>query len=326
MWQSVKRVIRDNNSFLLSSHIFPDGDAVCSQLAMAHILRKLGKKALIVNEHPTPTIYEVLDPRGTMKVYSDGLRRRIERCDVALVLDVGSLERCGRVGAAIAESGMKAVCIDHHKTNTGFAAVNVVVKTAASTGELVHSLAKSFGIPMTPKLATVLFIAIATDTGWFRFPNTSAHVLRVSAELVGAGAKPDRIYQAVNETMEWPRLELMKLVLDTLGRECGGRIATLCITEEMLREAGARHEDAEDFVDIPRALRGVQLIMLFRETSKGIKVSLRSKDGPPVEQIARKHGGGGHAKAAGAILKCSLSRAKKLILADARRLLQCGDL
>jgi len=326
MWQKVKAVIRDNQSFLLSSHIFPDGDAIASELAMAHVLRAAGKKVLIVNEHPTPVIYHFLDPRGAIKVYTDKLRKRAAKCDAAIVLDVGSLERCGRVGAVIAETGMRAVCIDHHKTNTGFANVNVVEKSAAATGELVYSLAKSMETPITRKLAAILFTAVSTDTGWFRFPNTSAHTLRVAAGLVEKGANPDKIYQAVNETMEWQRLELMKLVLDTLDRACDGRIATLCITEEMLRETGAKHEDAEDFVDIPRALRGVEMIILFRETDKGIKVSLRSKSGPAVEQIAKKHGGGGHAKAAGTIIRASMSQAKKLILADAKRLVEHGSL
>ena len=326
MWQKVKAVIRDNESFLISSHIFPDGDAIASELAMAHVLRAAGKKVLIVNEHPTPAIFHFLDPRGTIKVYSAKIRKRAEKCDVAIVLDVGSLERCGRVGAVIAETGMRAVCIDHHKTNSGFANVNVVERSAAATGELVYSLARSMKTPITPKLAAILFTAVSTDTGWFRFPNTSAHTLRVAAGLVDKGANPDKLYQAIHETMEWRRLELMKLVLDTLDRECDGRIATLCITEAMLRAAGAKHEDAEDFVDIPRSLRGVQLIILFREIDKGIKVSLRSKDGPPVEQIAKKHGGGGHAKAAGTIIKASMSQAKKLILADAKRLIKRGSL
>ena len=325
MWQKVKAVIRENNSFLIASHVFPDGDAVASQLALAQVLRKLGKKVLIVDEHPTPKIYHFLDPRGTIKMYSEKLRRRIEKCDAAFVLDVGSLERLGRVGAVIARTKMKTVCIDHHKTNTRFANVNVADRASASTGELIYSLAKSLRTPITPNLATIVFVAAATDTGWFRFPNTSARTLRVAGDLVEKGARPDRIYRAVNETMEWPRLELMRLVLDTLGRECDGKIATLCITEEMLRETGAKHEDAEDFVDIPRVLRGVKLIILFRETDKGIKVSLRSKDGPPVEQIARKHGGGGHAKAAGTIIKAPMGRVKKLILADAKRLIQRSE-
>jgi len=322
MWQKVKSVIRRNGSFLLTTHVFPDGDAIGPQLALAQVLRKMGKKVLCVNEHPTPRIYRFLDPAGTVKTYSEELRARIEKCDVAFVLDVGTLERLGKVGDAIQRAGMKAVCIDHHKTNSHFADVNVVDRHVAATGELVHGLVKSLGVPVTPKVAAALFVAVATDTGWFRFSNTKARTLRVAADLIDRGANPDRLYRAVHETVEWPRMELMRLVLKTLRSEANGRIAHLCITKEMLNETGATHEDAEDFVDIPRVLGSVQLIILFRGIEGGVKVSLRSKDGPAVDELARKHGGGGHAKAAGIVIKDSLKNVMNLVLTDARNLLR----
>lgn len=324
MWQKVKSVIRQNQSFLLTTHVFPDGDAIGPQRALAQVLRRMGKRVLCVNEHPTPKIYRFLDPAGTIKTYNEKLRARIEKCDVAFVLDVGTLERLGEVGDVVRCAGMKAVCIDHHKTNSHFADVNVVDKSVAATGELIYGLVKSLRVPITPKVAAALFVAVATDTGWFRFSNTKARTLRVAADLVDKGANPDRLYRAVHETVEWPRMELMRLVLKTLGSEANGRIAHLCITEEMLHETGATHEDAEDFVDIPRALGSVQLIILFREIKGGIKVSLRSKDGPAVDELARKHGGGGHAKAAGIVIKDSLKNAMHTVLTDAKKLILSG--
>ncbi len=321
MWQKVKSVIRRGRSFLITTHVFPDGDAVGSQLALGLMLRKLGKKTLLVAEHPLPKVYRFLDPAGSAKVYSQQFDSRIEKCDAAFSVDVSTFERLGRIGPVLRRANINTVCIDHPKSTTRFAEVNVVDKSAASSAELIYSLAKSLRVNVTPRLAKLLFVATATDTGWFRFANTTPRALRVAAELVQKGARPNRAYQAVYETLEWQRMALMERALGTLRSDCNGRIAHLCLTRRMLRETGAKHEDAEDFVNIPRALRGVQLIILFREVEGGIKVSLRSKGGPSVEKLARKHGGGGHANAAGAIIKGPLNKVMKTVLADARRLL-----
>ncbi len=321
-WRKVKKVIGANRSFLLATHIFPDGDAVGSELALAGVLRKLGKKVLIVNEHAVPKACRFLDPRDAAKVYAPCLDRRIGACDAAFVVDVGSLERLGRVGAAVERSGMPTVCIDHHKTNDRFATVNVVDTSVASTGELIHNLADALGVSITPTVATCLFAATATDTGWFRFANTTPRALRLAAELVELGARPDRVYEAVHETLRWERMELMKRVLGTLRSECDGRIAHFCATRRMLRAARASEEDTDGLVDLPRVLHGVQLIMFFRESDGKIKVNLRSKRGPPVDQLARKYGGGGHARAAGIVMQGPLAAAMRGILADARQLFE----
>lgn len=322
MWNRVKSLIRRRKSFLVTTHVFPDGDAVGSQLALAQALRKLGKRVLVVNEHPVPKIYRFLDPRGTAKAYAEELRPRIGKCDVAFVVDAGSLERVGRVGQALRSARVPTVCIDHHKTNSRFADFNIVDSSASSTGVLIYDLVKSLRVPITARLATCLFVAVATDTGWFKYPNTTPHTLRVAAELTEAGARTDKIYGAVHETLEWQRMALMKCVLETLRSECNGQIAYFYATEKMLRETGATHEDTEGFTDIPRVLRGVKLIFFFREAEGKIKVSIRSKDGPSVDKLARKHGGGGHARAAGIAMKGPLKRAIRTILADARQLVK----
>jgi len=218
------------------------------------------------------------------------------------------------------QAGPCTVCIDHHKTNSKFADLNVVDPHASSTGELIHSLANALRVEIRPNVARALFVAIATDTGWFRFSNTTPRVLRIAAELVEDGAKPDALYEAVYETLEWPRMALMKRVLETLQSDCGGRIAHLHMTEQMLREAGADQEDTEGFIDLPRVLRGVQMIFFFREVGNVIKVSIRSKSGPPVDELAAKFGGGGHARAAGIRTTGSLPKVMKDVLGEAHKL------
>jgi bifunctional oligoribonuclease and PAP phosphatase NrnA len=321
MWEPLTAFIREHNSFLITTHVFPDGDAVGSALSLARMLRRLGKKALVVIDHPVPKVFRFLDTQKTIKVYDPSWSKRMVACDAAVVVDVGTLDRLGQVGREIRRASMKTACIDHHRTNSHFADVNVVDTHASSTGEMIHTLACELDIKLTPAIADGLFVAVATDTGWFRFPNTTPHTHRLAAELMEHGAKPDRIYRQVYETVEWPRLTLMKHVLDTLSSASDGQIAYFYATEAMMSEAGATHEDAEGFTDIPRVLRGVKLIIFFREADGQIKVSLRSKDGPSVEKLARKYGGGGHAKAAGISMKGPLKTTMNTILGEAKRLL-----
>ncbi len=321
-WESTKAIIRVNRAFVVATHIFPDGDALGAELALAQILRKLGKKVLVVNDHPVPKAYRFLDPRGSAKVYTPRMARRIATCDSAFVVDVGSLERLGHVGEEINRSGMPTVCIDHHKTNDRFADVNIIDTSVASTGELIHDLAKTLRIPLTPTVATCLFVATATDTGWFRFANTTPRALRLAAELIEQGACPERVYEAIYETLGWQRMALMKRVLGTLRSECDGQIAYFYATKRMLRATRTNEEDTEGLVDLPRVLRGVRLIIFFRESDGKIKVNLRSKRGPAVDQLARKYGGGGHARAAGIAMKGTLAAAMRAILGDARQLFE----
>ncbi len=320
MWHNVARLIRQNRSFLITTHVFPDGDAVGSELALAEMLKTLGKKVLIVNQDPIPGIYRFLDPRKTARTYSARLRPAIARCDVAFIVDVSTRERVGTMADAIRDAGIPSVCIDHHETNSRFAGLNVVGKGVASTGEMICGLARALRVPLTARLARCLFVAVATDTGWFRFSNTNPDVLRIAAELVKAGAKPDALYEAVYETLEWRRMALMERVLGTLRSECGGRIAHMHLTRQMLCETGANQEDTEGFIDLPRVLRGVQMILFFREVGGKVKVSLRSKGGPPVHALAAKYGGGGHARAAGIRTDGPLEKVIRSVLADACRL------
>lgn len=322
MWSEVETFIDEHGSFLLTTHIFPDGDAVGSELALGRALRKLGKRVLLVNEHPVPKIYEFLDPRGSVKTYREELDARIARCTAAFVLDVGSLERLGRVGPVIERAGLPAACIDHHQTNARFAEVNVVEPDAASTGELIYDLVGRLGVPITRSIATALFTAEATDTGWFRFPNTTPRVLRIAAELIERGVSPERTYAAIHETVRWERMELIKRVLGTLESAADGRIAYFYLTRRMLEETGASEEDAEDLTELPRVLHTVKLILFFRETRGKIKVSLRSKDGPSVDGLARRYGGGGHRRAAGILIDGPLRKVMNTILDEAKALLR----
>lgn len=321
MWANVKKVIKRSETFVITTHVYPDGDAVGSALALAQILRDLGKKVLVVNHHSVPQMYKFLDPNGQMKAWDDSYAKRVKNRDVIFVVDVSTFERMGDVGPAIKESRATTICIDHHKTNDRFAKINIIADRSASTGELIYSLAKSLGVTISSRIADLLFTAVATDTGWFRFSNTSSSVFKTAAELTTKGVRPDKLYESTYENMPWQRMALLERVLSTLHSACDGKIACMYATKKMFVETGATNEDTEGFIDHPRSLRDVKVIIFFREVDDTVKVSMRAKsDGPHVDEIAKQFGGGGHRRAAGIVLKCSLGQAEKRVLKAASTL------
>lgn len=321
MWSKVKNVIRRSDTFVVTTHVYPDGDAVGSALALAQILRDLGKKVLVVNHHPVPPMYKFLDPNNKVKTWNAAFVRRVKKSDVIFVVDVSTFNRMGDVGPAIKESRATTICIDHHKTNDRFADINIIDDRSASTGELIYSLGKSLGVTISRRIADALFTAVATDTGWFRFSNTSSGVFKSAAELAVKGAKPDKLYEAIYENMDWPRMALLEQILSTLHAECGGKVACMYATKKMFEETGATNEDTEGFIDFPRSLRDVKVIIFLREIDGKVKVSMRSKrGGPSVDKIAKEFGGGGHRRAAGIVFRCPLELAEKKVLKAASTL------
>jgi phosphoesterase RecJ-like protein len=277
----------------------------------------------MANQDPVPRIYGFLDPECRVRAYrSERDDAELAACDAAIVVDVATLERTGRVGEALKRLGTPLACIDHHVTNGGFAGVNILVPEAASTASLVLDLIRALGGKPSARVAEALYVGLATDTGWFRFANATPQAFRDAAELVAAGAQPTRLYELVYENLTWPRTHLLARTLSTLKSDAHGRIAYATVTRAMFEETGASDEEVEGFVDKLRELGGVEIIVMFRETPQGgTRVSLRAKHDLDVGSLAARFGGGGHRRAAGINLDASLAAAIPLILAAARGLL-----
>jgi len=292
-------------------------------LALGLLLEELGKEALLVLDDPVPRIYCFLDPAGRIRRYDPARDdAALAACDAAVVLDVGSLDRVGKVGAALARRRLHTVCIDHHDTNGGFADVNVVVRGAPSTCSLLLDLVRALGRTPSPAMAAALLTGLSTDTGWFRFPNTSPAALRDAAALREAGADPARIFARVYEDFSAARMRLLGRAMAGLREEADGRLVYFVVTRAMFAETGAEDSEVEGFVDNFRKIGGVELIVFFREQPDGrTRVSLRAKGGLDVASLAEQLGGGGHRAAAGAVLAEPLDAAMPRVLAAARRLL-----
>ena len=323
MWEEAIKFINAHSSFVVTTHVHPDGDALGSQLALGLFLERKGKRAVMLNDDPVPQVYAFLNQDSRIGQYDPvGGDALLADCQAAIVADGGALERVGKVGEAIAKRGLPTLCIDHHWTNGGFATLNVIVPTAPSSASLVLDLMKAMGEQPTPREAEALYVGLATDTGWFRFPNVTADAFRQAADLVEFGAEPARIYEMVYENLSWPRTRLLAKAMATLESDADGRIAYFKVTRDMLRQTGATAADVEGFVDKMRELAGVEVIMMFREQDDGTtRVSLRAKHDADVGSLAVRFGGGGHRRAAGITLHEPLDSAIPKILAAARQTL-----
>lgn len=297
--EALLSLIRQGNRFLLTSHLSPDGDAVGSELGLARILRKLGKGAVVWNRDATPAIYAPLPGASRIHSGDEPPAGFPEAFNAVLVLECPSLDRTG-LEEPLAASGLPLVNVDHHLGNQQYGQVNWVDTAAPALGEMIHRLAQTLKLDLDEETATCLFLTLVTDTGGFRFANATPDAFEAAAMLVREGARPETVSQWLHESRPEASLRLLGAMLHTLELHEGGRIATASLTEEMFARCGASPADTEGLVDHPRSIAGVQAVALFRQVGGDRwKVSLRSRGDVDVEQLARRHGGGGHKNAAG---------------------------
>jgi bifunctional oligoribonuclease and PAP phosphatase NrnA len=295
--ESLLSLIRQGNRFLLTSHLSPDGDAIGSELGLARILRQLGKGAVVWNCDATPPIYAPLPGAGRIHSGEEPPAGFPDAFSAVIVLECPSLDRTG-LDAHLA--GLPLVNVDHHLGNQHYGQVNWVDTAAPAVGEMVHRIAQALKLGLDEETATCLFLTLVTDTGGFRFANATADAFEAAATLVREGARPETVSQWLHESRPEASLRLLGAMLHTLELHEGGRIATAALTEEMFARCGAAPGDTEGLVDHPRSIAGVQAVALFRQIGADrYKVSLRSRGDVDVEQLARRHGGGGHKNAAG---------------------------
>ncbi len=302
--------IRDgaNRRFLVASHINPEGDALGSTLALSAALRALGKEALAYNKDGVPEYFRFLP--GCEDI-STGLPE--ETGDFILVLvDCSKPFRAALEGVRFA----KTVVIDHHEldpSRPGESAPDIlwVESSSPAAGLMVYDLIKAMAVTVDRAAATNLFTAIATDTGSFKYSNTTPEALEAAAALVRAGADPGRISQNVYETWTGKRMNLLCLALRSLEIRDGA--AVMSVSAEMFRATGTTVEDVDNFTSFPRMLRDAQVAALISELDDGlIRASLRSKGAIDVRSIAQKFGGGGHRNAAGFRISASAIDLKDL--------------
>ncbi len=313
---AVLELLAGARSVVITTHANADGDGAGSEVALAAFLRARGVEAWIVNPTPFPESYAFLLPDPAWAIFAKDrvAARRCREADLAVVLDTAEVPRIGRVKGLIRE--LPKVVIDHHPP--GKRPIEGVVfrdTTACATGALVFALIARAGGPWSEAIARALYIAVLTDTGGFRFTNTNPACLRVAARLVELGAAPEELYRAAYGRFRPRRFELLREALATLTVHESGRIAWMTVPKEAYDRLEATVDDLEGFVDVPREVAGVEVAVLFRTTADGrIKVSLRSLAPVDVNVIAVEMGGGGHVRAAAAVVRGPLDEAVERVV------------
>jgi phosphoesterase RecJ-like protein len=293
--QKVVESINQRRSFLIATHVNPDGDAIGSLLALTSMLHRLGKEAHPYCQDPAPAAQTFLP--GARSIRNGGAQP--SQYEAAVLVDCGDLHRVGPALSETVQNIPLLINIDHHVTSAPFGDVYWVKPEASSTCEMLYDLSEALSISMDPDLATQLYTGILTDTGSFRFSNTSRRVLEIAARLVAAGAEPARIAEYVYDSASPQRLRLLSRVLSTVVFNAEDRLATAELTRQMFAETGTSEADSEGFINHLRSVGTVDVAILFREDKNGaIHVSMRSKGKVDVATFAQERGGGGHRNAA----------------------------
>ncbi len=296
-YQAILQVFDQYQSFALSTHVNPDGDALGSELALYSFLKDLGKQVKIYNTDAAPQNYKFLpfyDAILPVKALRDDFPQ------VLVVLDAGVLKRIGEYLSRTLVPTKAIVNIDHHTAAERFGDYNLVETDASSTSEIIYRLIRHHGTPIGKKRALCLYTGIMFDTGCFRYSNSTPMAHHVAANLIQEGIAVDEVYRAVYETLPIGTLLLLSEVFQTLGTTPDGKIGWLYATQEMFHKTGTTRDDVDGFINHIRSIDTVEVAILVSEYKNGVsKASLRSKSSVDVGEIASLFGGGGHQRAAG---------------------------
>ena len=302
---ALKAAIDEAQRIVLTVHVHPDGDAVGGLLGMYEALVNYGKDVTMIVDDVIPEKFHFLQYADAVLSAADV--EHIEG-DMLLVLDASTYERIGRVGPLC--KGMKLYNIDHHISNSEFADGLYLRPDFAATGEIIAFLCGQWNWPITPSMGNALYTAIATDCGFFKFSNTTAHTLTMAAHCVAAGAQPNVVSEHV-ELTTMSRIEVMKQALQTVQFFKNGKVATIELNQALMAQVG---DDTDGYVDLIRNVEGVDVAILLKAYGpETTRVSLRSKT-IDVNAIAGGFGGGGHIRAAGCTLELPLAQARETLV------------
>lgn len=318
-WKPFTKLVGEAKSFVITSHMRPDCDAIGSELGLALVLRSLGKTVRIVNGDSVPPHIGFIDPNRDVLVLGRHVAAPDVACDVHVVVDTSAWAQLGPMGDVIRGTSARKVIIDHHVSQDDLGAAVFKDTTSESTGRLILQAIDALGVKLTPEMAVPLFAAIGTDTGWFRFASVGEATFQAAARLVAAGAKPNTVFAKLYEQNSLARLRLQGTILTNVKSHLGGRLLSTAITQADLAAVGAEPTDTEDVINRLLGVAGVEAAVLFLELGpQETKVSLRSRSALDMNEVAGRFGGGGHKAAAGVRYPGPLSEAEPAVIQTLR--------
>ena len=317
-WQRFAEVVHSVTKIVLTIHHRPDGDCIGSALAMRQILLLLGKEVRIIAPHRTPPTLAFLDPHHfvtALEEMTEEDRHFLQTTDLLFVLDTSSWQQLGEMAAHFQASTAKKIVLDHHIKGDDIGAEKFIDFRAEATGVVVVQAADALGVPLTLDIAEPAFVAIATDTGWFRFSNVTSDTFRMAGRLIDVGVQHAAIYGEIYEQESLGRIRLVGRTLSKVETHLNGQFLLTWIRLEDFAEAGALASDSEDIVNMLLRVKDSKMAVLISELKDGtFKVSFRSQCEVDCSVLAAQFGGGGHKKAAGASLPFPFEQTKQALI------------
>jgi phosphoesterase RecJ-like protein len=310
----IAQVIHDHTSFILLSHIRPDGDAIGSQIALGHSLEAMGKIVHYINEDGLPDNLAFM--QGSEKIQTPPSHPA--DAEVCIALDCATKPRLGDNALHAASLAKTWINIDHHISNPRYADLNHIDDSSPATGQIIYHLITSQDFPLPDQTRDAIYVAVSTDTGSFQYSNTTAATYEMAADLVRHGLDVGTINAQIYDSNPYRKIELLRSLLNTLELSPNGKIADWQLPNSVKEKYNLKPEDSEDQIDLIRGIDGVTVAAFFEELPDGkIRVSLRAKDSSVnVCEIAQQFGGGGHARAAGIRMPGPIISAREMVLAE----------
>lgn len=325
--QNLKKVaacVKRNKSFLITAHTNLEGDALGAELSLYRLLKKMGKSVVIVNEGPVPDSYAFLPDLDKIRRFNPRLKNL--KFDCFAVVDCSGLERSGEV-YRLNRKDAEILNIDHHISNENFGDVNWVDPDASCACEMIYRLYKELKVPLDKDTALDLYAGILTDTGSFRYSNTSPFTHQATADLLKYKINVPGIYKKVYEDIPFGDMQLLSKILPRIKREAQGRIAWVKMPHDLLKGRKLSFDLSEHILSFCRAIRGVEVVALFKENLgvRGeVRINFRSQGKVDVNKIAKFFGGGGHKTASGATVRGSIDSVAQKVLGKIKEAIRQG--
>lgn len=318
MWRTVKRIIRRCDSFLLTTHVNPDGDGVGAATAMIELLLQLGKQGKLVCGSPIPKRLQFLNYHNAFELFDP--EHTDDQTEVVIVLDAHRRDRIGPVAAACDREGVVTICIDHHHPISPFTTHSVIDPKACSAGAMVYTLYKEMGLDLNLNAATGIYASVICDTGRFSYSSTSRKAHKIADECIKLGVDPDLMHSRLFQHISLAEAKMFARALNRMETHCSNKVIIQQISQSDVKEtralwSGVDDLDLEYLHEFNKNIENVECVVLLRELEhKNVRISLRSMSALDVSAVVKTLGGGGHSKAAGAICNGTLLEVKDKVL------------